>query len=127
MEHIMPIRSLLSQTSFNPDQTEMISKAFDEACAQLQRGKVDPAMSSLVRTALAKRIIERANRGEMTANKLRDDAARGFFARGCARSSGKGAGAKLSHYATVELCPTSSHKFPIQSSDAGHRRLAGFN
>ena len=70
----MPIRSLLSQTSFNPDQTEMISKAFDEAWAQLQRGEVDPAMSSLVRTALAKWIIEMANRGEMTANKPRDDA-----------------------------------------------------
>ena len=32
----MPIRSLLSQTSFNPDQTEMIAKAFDDAWAQLQ-------------------------------------------------------------------------------------------
>ena len=26
----MPIRSLLSETSFNSDQTEMIAKAFDE-------------------------------------------------------------------------------------------------
>jgi hypothetical protein len=83
-------------------------------------------MSSLVRTALAKRIIERANRGEMTANKLRDDAARGFFARGCARSSGKGAGAKLSHYCDRGTLPDGPAQVPIQSSDAGHRRLAGF-
>ena len=47
----MPIRSLLSETSFNSDQTEMIAKAFDESWAE----------SSLVRTALAKRIIERPN------------------------------------------------------------------
>ena len=35
----MPIRSLLSETSFNPDQTEMIAKAFDEAWAELQAGQ----------------------------------------------------------------------------------------
>ena len=27
----MPIRSLLSETGFNSDQTEMIAQAFDEA------------------------------------------------------------------------------------------------
>ena len=53
----MPIRSLLSETGFNSDQTEMIAKAFDEAWAELQGGLSEPAMSSLVRTALAKRII----------------------------------------------------------------------
>ena len=69
----MPIRSLLSETSFNSDQTEMIAKAFDDAWAEL-RGQAEPAMSSLVRTALAKRIIETAQRDGMTAKKLRDDA-----------------------------------------------------
>ena len=34
----MPIRSLLSETSFNSDQTEMIAKAFDEAWAASGRG-----------------------------------------------------------------------------------------
>ena len=69
----MPIRSLLSQTSFNPDQTEMIAKAFDDAWAQ--RGdETDPAMASLVRTALAKRIIETAQRPGIDVQKLRDDA-----------------------------------------------------
>ena len=69
----MPIRSLLSETSFNPDQTEMIVKAFDDAWAELQGGQAEPAMSSLVRTA-AKWIIENAQRDGMTAEKLRDDA-----------------------------------------------------
>jgi hypothetical protein len=70
----MPIRSLLSETSFNSDQTEMIAKAFDESWAELQGGQAEPAMSSLVRTALAKRIIEVAPRDGMTAEKLRADA-----------------------------------------------------
>ena len=69
----MPIRSLLSQTSFNPDQTEMIAKAFDDAWAQLG-DEADPAMASLVRTALAKRIIETAQRPGIDPQKLRDDA-----------------------------------------------------
>ena len=70
----MPIRSLLSETSFNSDQTEMIAKAFDEAWAEVQGGLSEPAMSSLVRTAVAKRIIEVAQRDGMTAEKLRADA-----------------------------------------------------
>ena len=67
----MPIRSLLSETGFNSDQTEMIAKAFDEAWAEASGWLSEPAMSSLVRTALAKRIIEVAPR---TAEKLRADA-----------------------------------------------------
>ena len=70
----MPIRSLLSETSFNSDQTEMIAKAFDESWAELQGGQAEPAMSSLVRTALAKRIIETAQRPGIDVQKLRDDA-----------------------------------------------------
>ena len=59
---IMPIRSLLAETSFDPEQTEMIAKAFDDAWAQVQIDEAEPAMASLVRTALAKRIIEMAHR-----------------------------------------------------------------
>jgi hypothetical protein len=71
----MPIRSLLSETTFNSDQTEMIAKAFDDAWAQVQSDdESDPAMASLIRTALAKRIIEAAQRPDMDAQKLRDDA-----------------------------------------------------
>jgi hypothetical protein len=71
----MPIRSLLSETSFNPQQTEMITKAFDDAWEQVKGDEgADPAMASLVRTALAKRIIETAQRPDVNARKLRDDA-----------------------------------------------------
>ena len=42
--YIMPIRSLLSETSFNTDQTEMIVKAFDDAWAQVQIDEAEPAM-----------------------------------------------------------------------------------
>ena len=70
----MPIKSLLKETNFNPDQTEMITKAFDDAWAQLQGPGADPALASLVRTALAKRIIERSQDPNMNAQKLRDDA-----------------------------------------------------
>ena len=70
----MPIRSLLSEARFNADQTEMIAKAFDDAWAQLQGDVADPAMASLVRTALAKRIIETAQRPGIDGQKLRDDA-----------------------------------------------------
>ena len=71
---IMPIRSLLAETSFDPEQTEMIAKAFDDAWTQLQSDEDEPAMASLVRTALAKRIIEMAHRPDVDVQKLRDDA-----------------------------------------------------
>jgi hypothetical protein len=71
---IMPIRSLLAETSFDPEQTEMIAKAFDDAWAQVQIDEAEPAMASLVRTALAKRIIEMAHRPGLDVQKLRDDA-----------------------------------------------------
>jgi hypothetical protein len=71
---IMPIRSLLAETSFDPEQTEMIAKAFDDAWTQLQSDEDEPAMASLVRTALAKRIIEMAHRPGVDVQKLRDDA-----------------------------------------------------
>jgi hypothetical protein len=51
-------RAALAETSFNPEQTEMIAKAFDDAWTALQIDEDEPAMASLVRTALAKRIIE---------------------------------------------------------------------
>jgi hypothetical protein len=70
----MPIKSLLKETSFNPNQTEMITKAFDDAWVQLQGPGDDPALASLVRTALAKRIIEMSQDPNMNAQKLCDDA-----------------------------------------------------
>lgn len=70
----MPLRSLVAQTTFNSDETEKIGKAFDDAWAQLQGDGTDPAMASLVRTAIAKRIIEMAQQDGVNAQKLRDDA-----------------------------------------------------
>ena len=70
----MPIRSLLAETSFNPEQTEMIAKAFDDAWARLQIDEAEPAMASLVRTALAKRIIQTAQRPGIDLQMLRDHA-----------------------------------------------------
>ena len=70
----MPIRSLLSEARFKPDQTEVIVKAFDDAWDQLRGEQSDPAMESLLRTALAKRIIETAHRSDLDAQALRDDA-----------------------------------------------------
>ena len=70
----MPIRSLLAETSFDPEQAEMIAKAFDDAWSQLQIDETEPAMASLVRTALAKRIIEKARCPVLDVQKLRDDA-----------------------------------------------------
>jgi hypothetical protein len=46
--------TLLSETSFKPDQTEEIAKAFGDAWDQLQGEQTDPVMSPLVRS-LAKR------------------------------------------------------------------------
>jgi hypothetical protein len=54
----MPLKP---ETGFNADQTEIIAKAFDDAWAQIHREN-DPAMASLIRTAIAKRIIEKAQR-----------------------------------------------------------------
>ena len=70
----MPLRSLVAQTTLNSDETEKIGKAFDDAWAQLQGDGTDPAMASLVRTAIAKRIIEMAQQDGVNAQKLRDDA-----------------------------------------------------
>jgi hypothetical protein len=74
----MPVRSLLSETIFDPSKTRMVCDAFDSAWAHLQRigsAPTDPAKASMSRTILAKRIIEIAHRDDMTqAEQLRDDA-----------------------------------------------------
>jgi hypothetical protein len=69
----MLLKSLLSNTCFNANQTEIIAKAFDDAWAQIQHDH-NPAMASLIRTAIARRIIEMAQREGTNARTLRDDA-----------------------------------------------------
>jgi hypothetical protein len=73
----VPIKSLLSETHFDVTRAEMICQAFDDAWALLRgdgAADADPAKSSIIRTTLAKRIIEMAHREGMSAHKLRDDA-----------------------------------------------------
>jgi hypothetical protein len=58
-------------------KTEMICKAFDDAWAHLQGVDdtlADPSKASIIRTTLAKRIVETAYGDGMTSQKLRDDA-----------------------------------------------------
>jgi hypothetical protein len=70
----MPLKSLLLETDFNADQTEIIAKAFDDAWAKIQLEHADPAMAPLIRTAIAKRIIEMAQHEGANARTLCDDA-----------------------------------------------------
>jgi hypothetical protein len=73
----MPIKSLLKEMRVDVTKTEMICKAFDDAWAHLQGADdtlADPSKASIMRTALAKRIVETAYGEGMTSQKLRDDA-----------------------------------------------------
>jgi hypothetical protein len=73
----MPIKSLLSEMSVDVTKTEMICKAFDDAWAHLKNADdtlTDPSKASVIRTALARRIIEMAVGDGMNSGKLRDDA-----------------------------------------------------
>jgi hypothetical protein len=64
----------LQKPASNRIRTEVIAKAFDDAWDQLRGEQTDPTMSALVRTALAKRILETAQRADIDARRLRDDA-----------------------------------------------------
>ena len=73
----MPIKSLLSEMSVDVTKTEIICKAFDDAWADLKNADdtlADPSKASVIRTALARRIIEMAFGDGMNSGKLRDDA-----------------------------------------------------
>lgn len=73
----MPVRSLLSETVFNPRKTRMVCDAFDAAWAHLKRSggiPTDPAKASIIRTTLARRIIEMTHRDDSQVARLRDDA-----------------------------------------------------
>ncbi len=72
----MPIKSLLSEMSVDVTKTEMIFKVFDDAGAHLKNADdtlADPSKASVIRTVLARRIIEMAVGDGMNSGKLRDD------------------------------------------------------
>src|ERR1700694_3478180 len=64
----------LRDVSFDPDTTHIMGKAFDRACKELQ----DIGQSDLVKSVIAKRIIEVAKTGERDPNRLCDRALQAF-------------------------------------------------
>ena len=60
--------------SFDPDATHIMGQAFDGACKELH----DIAQSDLVKSVIAKRIIEVAKTGERDPNRLCDRALQAF-------------------------------------------------
>jgi hypothetical protein len=71
--------------SFDPDTTHIMGQAFDGACKELH----DIAQSDLVKSVIAKRIIEVAKTGERDPNRLCDRALQAF---GLRLSESKAAG-----------------------------------
>jgi hypothetical protein len=73
----MPILSLLSKTSFDPEMTDILASAFDVAWQRLQNsGSPLAAEDAAVATreALAKTIIASAQSGERDKNRLVESA-----------------------------------------------------
>jgi hypothetical protein len=77
--------------SFDPDTTHIMGQAFDAACKELH----DIGQSDLVKSVIAKRIIEVAKTGERDPNQLRDRALRAFGLR-LSESKASGRSALLS-------------------------------
>jgi hypothetical protein len=63
--------------SFDPDTTHIMGQAFDGACKELPH----IGQSDLVKSLIAKRIIEVAKTGERDPNRLRDRALQAFGSR----------------------------------------------
>jgi hypothetical protein len=70
----MPIQKLLEQQSFEPEDIQVLSSAFEEALRELGLvDRTDPATQ-----LVAKRIIELAQRGERDPIRLREGAVKGI-------------------------------------------------
>jgi len=67
----MPITRLLQNASFGPDDINVLVRAFEEALGTLRVDRNDP-----ISEALAKKIIELAQRGERDPIQLRQHAVR---------------------------------------------------
>ena len=70
----MPLASLLEQTDFDADTTVILTTAFDQAWSQIKTTNAALSNDARIRTAVARRIIERATRGERDVARLVDDA-----------------------------------------------------
>jgi hypothetical protein len=78
----MPLASLLEQTAFDADTTSILTTAFDQAWSKVKPTDAALSNETMVRTALAKRIIDRATQGERNMDRLVEDAV-DFLARSC--------------------------------------------
>jgi hypothetical protein len=67
----MPITRLLQNASFGPDEIKILVRAFEEALGTLRVDRNDP-----ISEALARKIIELAQRGERDPIRLRQHAVR---------------------------------------------------
>ena len=56
----MPLASLLEQTDFDADTTVILTTAFDQAWSQIKTTNAALSNDARIRTAVARRIIERA-------------------------------------------------------------------
>jgi hypothetical protein len=72
----MPIVSLIRDAGFNPDDTHILTKAFDRAWIKFQssgHALAGETCAPSTRALLAKRIIETAQKGERSVDRLVED------------------------------------------------------
>jgi hypothetical protein len=72
----MPIASLLQQAGFNPEDTHILTEAFDRAWIKFEasgHALAGQACAPSTRALLAKRIVETAEKGERNVDRLVDD------------------------------------------------------
>src|SRR6202051_2065308 len=107
----MPIKELLKQQSFEPDEIKVLSTAFEDALRELRLvDRTDPATQ-----LVAKRIIELAQQGERDPIRLREGAIKGISqARGRSVSSSQ----RPPRSATAPFHPSRAPRPPAQSSAA---------
>ena len=75
----VPINALLREHDVPDDVTPVLTAAFEEAWSRVQAAR-RPSDISRTRMALAKRIVDRAARGERNVQRLVDDAVRCYLA-----------------------------------------------
>ena len=74
----MPIRQLLDNAAFNPDEVVLLGRVFEDTLRAMNLSdRTDP-----VTTLVAKKIIELAAQGERDAARLRQAAIQAFSTRG---------------------------------------------
>jgi hypothetical protein len=71
----MPIRQMLDNAAFNPEETALLRSVFEDTLRALNLSdRTDP-----ITTLVAKKIIELASHGERDASRLRQAAINSFY------------------------------------------------